>query len=349
VPQRPEPTGGGPVALQPVPESASAAGIAPVAVPARRYRTAPDLAVVTSYFNSHNYASKRRGFELFRRSMERSGVPLFIGECAFGDEPFELERSSSVSQFRCDDVMWQKERLLNLTIDRVPDRYSKIAWVDADILFTNPKWIVEASERLDDVPVVQPFSHAVRLRPGETVDFGGGERSRGFCFTRAALPALARLRYHIHGHTGFAWAADRQLLSEIGLYDVAIVGTADHLMAHAFSGDFGSPCLELVFGGSCGFLDHFRCWAEAAWERVRGRLGYVEGAVLHLWHGETANRGYVRRYRELAELGYDPAVHLRGEPGALWQLSEDGSLLGDWAIRYFGDRREDSAGPVAVR
>ena len=335
--------------LQSVPETAATDRIEPVAVPAQRYRPAPDVAVVTSYFNSHNYASKRWGFEVFRRSMERSGVPLFIGECAFGEEPFELERSSSVFQFRCDDVMWQKERLLNLTIDRVPDRYTKIAWLDADILFTNPNWIVEASERLDDVPVIQPLSHAVRLRPEETIDFGGGERSRGFCFTRAALPALARLRYHVHGHTGFAWAADRQLLSDIGLYDVAVGGTADHLMAHAFSGDFASPCLQLVFGGSCGFLDHFRCWAENAWERVRGRLGYVDGAVLHLWHGETVNRGYVRRYRELSDLGYDPAAHLRGEPDELWGWSEDGSFLADWAIRYFGDRREDSAGAVAVR
>ncbi len=35
-------------------------GVEPVAVPAQRYLAAPDLAVVTSYFNSHNYASKRQ-------------------------------------------------------------------------------------------------------------------------------------------------------------------------------------------------------------------------------------------------------------------------------------------------
>jgi hypothetical protein len=335
--------------LRSVADTTAAERIEPVSAPARRYRPAPDVAVVTSYFNSHNYASKRQGFELFRRSMERSGVPLFIGECAFGEEPFELERSSSVFQFRCDDVMWQKERLLNLTIDRVPDRYTKIAWVDADILFTNPAWIVETSERLEDTPVVQPFSHAVRLRPRETTDFGGGERSRGFCFTRAALPSLARLRYHIHGHTGFAWAADRQLLSDIGLYDAAIVGTGDHLMAHAFSGDFGSACLQVVLGASSGFLDHFRGWAQHAWGRVGGRLGHVGGAVLHLWHGETANRGYARRYRELTGLGYDPAVHLRGDPGALWGWSEEGAYLADWTMRYFDNRREDHAGALTGR
>jgi hypothetical protein len=323
--------------------------IDPIAAPAPRYLAAPDVAVVTCYFNSHNYASKRRGFELFRHSMERSGVPLFIGECAFGEEEFELAPSSSVFQFRCRDVMWQKERLLNLTIDRVPDRYTKIAWVDADVLFTNPRWIVEASEYLDDVPVVQAFSHAARLRPRETSYFGGGERSRGFCFTRSALPALSRLRYHVHGHTGFAWAADRQLLADFGLYDAAIGGTADHLMAHAFCGDFATPCLQLVFGGSSAYLDHFRRWAHDAWGRVRGRLGCVDGAALHLWHGETANRGYVRRYRELTRLGYDPAVHLRPEPGGLWGWSDEGAFLSEWATAYFRDRREDSTWGTADR
>lgn len=313
-----------------------------IAAPAQRYLKASDMAVVTSYFNSHNYGSKRRGFELFRHSMERAGVPLFIGECAFGDEPFELAPSSSVFQFRSRDVMWQKERLLNLTIDRVPDRYTKIAWLDADVLFTNPRWLVEASEQLDDVPVLQPFSHAVRLRPGEMSYFGGGERSRGFCFTCGALPALSRLRYHIHGHTGFAWAADRRLLSNLGLYDAAIGGTADHLMAHAFTGDFGTRCLQIVFGGSSGYLDHYRRWAEDAWGRVRGRLGYVRGAVLHLWHGETANRAYVRRYRELTALGYDPAVHLRADSNGLWAWADEGAFLSEWAVGYFRDRREDS-------
>jgi hypothetical protein len=278
--------------------------------------------------------------------MERSGVPLFIGECAFGDNNFELTPSTSVLQFRSDHVMWQKERLLNLTIDRVPDRYTKIAWVDADVLFTNPRWIVETSDRLDELPVVQPFSHAVRLRPDETCYFGRGERSRGFCFTRSALPALSRLRYHVHGHTGFAWAADRQLLSEFGLYDAAIAGSADHLMAHAFGGDFASPCLPAVFGDSSGYLGHFRRWAEAACGRVGGRLGHVDGAALHLWHGETANRGYVRRYRKLTRLGYDPAVHLRGEPGRLWAWSDEGMFLSEWATGYFRDRREDSAGAI---
>ena len=320
-----------------------------VAEPASRYLVAPDLAVVTSYFNSHHYASKRRAFEAFKGSMERSGVPLFIGECAFGEDEFELTKSRSVFQFRSRDVLWQKERLLNLTIDRVPDRYTKIAWIDADILFDNTRWAVETSDRLDQLPVIQLFSHGIRLRPNETSYFGAGQRYRSFAFTRAALPALSRLRYLIHGHTGFAWAADRQLLSGLGLYDAAIAGSGDHLMAHAFSGDFSSPCLRSIFLGCSGYLDHFREWAEAAWGWVGGRVGFVPGAALHLWHGETMNRGYARRNHDMDMHRYDPSRHLEAEPNGLWSLSEDGAPLSQWASGYFRDRREDSAEIVPGR
>ncbi len=50
-------------------------------------------------------------------------------------------------------------------------------------------------------------------------------------------------------------------------------------MAHAFSGDFASPCLQVVFGGSSGFLDHYpamgggRVGSRARPGRARGRCG----------------------------------------------------------------------------
>jgi hypothetical protein len=323
--------------------------VSPIAVPAPRYRLTPDIAVVSCYFNSHNFDSKRRAFQLFRHSMEQSGVPLFIGECAFGEQPFELAPSSSVFQFRGRDVMWQKERLLNLTIDRVPDRYTKIVWVDADILFTNPDWMTETSERLDQYRVVQLFSHVLRLRPNETSYFGGGERAHGFGFAYTALPAFSQLPFLVHGRTGYGWAADRQLLSDVGLYDGSIMGGGDHMIAHAFSGAFASRCLGIHFSGSPGYLDHFRGWAEAMQSRVLGRLGYVPGAALHLWHGERMNRRYAERLRELNQRGYDPSVHLQSEPGGVWAWSDEGAFFAEWASAYFRDRREDTAGHDADR
>jgi hypothetical protein len=68
----------------------------------------------------------------------------------------------------------------------------------------------------------------------------------------------------------------------------------------------------------------------------------VPGAVLHLWHGETTNRGYSSRNRDMQTYGYDPSRHLQDGRNGLWSLSEDGAPLSDWASEYFRDRREDS-------
>src|SRR5262245_23844676 len=99
------------------------------------YLPADDLWIVTAYFNANGYRTKRQNYERFRERIERGGLHFLTVECAFGDQPFELEPSSQVLQVRGQDVMWQKERLLNTAIKSLPQQCRKVAWLDADILF----------------------------------------------------------------------------------------------------------------------------------------------------------------------------------------------------------------------
>ena len=64
--------------------------------PARAYRPAHDLWVITSFFNSQQYSSKYKNFILFRDSLERSGVNYLVVECAFKGQPFTIPASSRV-------------------------------------------------------------------------------------------------------------------------------------------------------------------------------------------------------------------------------------------------------------
>ena len=74
---------------------------------------------------------------------------------------------------------------------------------------------------------------------------------------------------------------------------------------------------------------------------VRARVGYVPGAVLHLWHGETANRRYVDRNRELAGFGFDTEEHLREAGNGCWEWTAEGAAMDKWAREYFARRKED--------
>ena len=76
------------------------------------------------------------------------------------DEVIHLTTSPS-------NTLWQKERMLNLAVARLPARCTKVAWIDADSFFTNERWVADTSALLDHQLVV------VDLRR-ERVDAGIG-------------------------------------------------------------------------------------------------------------------------------------------------------------------------------
>lgn len=309
-------------------------------LPAERYEAAPDLVCITSYFNPERYRSKRLNYERFAGSLRRSGLKLFTVECAFSEDGFDLATADRRVLAR--DVMWQKERLLNVAFGVLPPEAQKVAWLDADVLFTNPAWAAETSALLDQVPVVQPFASSVRLPRGATHDDGAGERATSFAAVLGRRPnALLTGRFDLHGHSGFAWACRREVLEGLGLYDACIAGSGDHMMAHAFAGDWDGPCIDRIIGAAPGHRRSFTRWAAQVYERVRARVRVVDGTLLHLWHGEFGNRRYVERNRQLASFEFDPERDVRVSTSGAWEWSSAKPQLHAWARSYFAARRED--------
>jgi hypothetical protein len=310
--------------------------------PADRYAATAELWVVTAYFNPAGFHSRRRNHDLFQERIEAAGIPLVTVECALGDRPFELPPGPGVRRVRGRDVMWQKERLLNLAIADLPDTCRKVAWLDADVLFENPDWAALAAARLDEFPVVQLFDRAVRLPREAVADNGHGDSYPGFAAVYARQPQrLLAGDFARHGHTGFAWAARREVLGERGLYDACIAGSGDHMMAHAFCGDWASDCVDRIIGVANRHRGYFIDWCKAVYPRVRARVGFVPGALLHLWHGEVGDRRYVDRNRELAGFGFDPAGDVRVGADGCWEWASRKPDLHRWAAGYFARRRED--------
>ena len=302
------------------------------------YAPTDRLAVVCCHFNPQRYSTKSANFAAFLAPLAAAGIPTFVVECAFGEAAFELE---DAIQIRGRDVMWQKERLLNIAISRVPESIPNIAWLDADVLFTNSNWAVDCVEALKRFAVVQSFDRAIRLPRGIATEDGTGQAYSGFAAVSAAHPQrLLTGDFAAHGHTGFAWAARREVLRH-GLYDACIAGSGDHMMAHAFCGDWQSRCIERIIGANPAHATHFAEWSRGVYRDVRAKVGAVPGTVLHLWHGETADRRYVDRNRELAAHGFDPVTDVRVGPTGCWEWSSDKPALHRWARQYFGSRNED--------
>lgn len=309
---------------------------------ATAYERADDLWLLTSYFNSHGYRTKRQNYDRFRERIEASGLNLLTVECAFGPAAFELPPSPNVLRISARDLMWQKERLLNVAIAKLPTVCRKVAWLDGDILFARPDWAVETARLLDEFPVVQLFDRAIRLPRGHDAYHGEGDLWESFAAVSRRSPHLMlKGDFAAHGHTGFAWAARRDYLDRHGLYDACIAGSGDHMMAHALCGDWTSPCIQRIIGQNNRHRDYFAAWARRQYQDVRAKLGCVPGTVLHLWHGETADRRYVLRNQELAAFGFDPAADVRVGPTGCWEWASRKPRLHAWASDYFGHRCED--------
>ncbi len=313
-----------------------------------------DLWVVTCYFNPCRYRTKRENFDEFMAGMKEVGANVLVVEAAFGDEPYELEAGEGVLQLRGNGVMWQKECLLNIAVASLPKECRKVAWLDNDLLFDDPRWLERTSKALDQHVVVQPFATCVRLPRGDHTYRGNGEAYESFAHAFVRAPAMARGgEFSYHGHTGFAWAARRELFEVCGLYEPCLTGSGDHLMAHGFAGGLAyTPCIGRVISTQKAFLANYLRWAIKARDTVNGKIGFVPGALLHLWHGDLVDRRYDSLNKEFMTFDFDPAKHLRHDASGLLEWSDEApQRMRDWSSEMFWLRREDgdpADEPVAV-
>lgn len=305
-------------------------------------RAGMSLYAITTYFNPCGYRTRRANYDAFAQALRKQKVPLLTVEGAFGDEPFELDRAPGVIQVRAQTLLWQKERLLNLAANWLPSHCTAVAWLDCDIVFDNRSWGRDLMRVLDTEAVAQTWETCDRLdQNGRSIN----DCVRSFAAVMNETPeTLHANRYDAHGHTGYGWAMRRSLFDEVGLYEAAVSGSADHFMAHAVYGHIGF-CVENALKHDARQVAHFRAWSERFHRRVQGRLGVVPGNIRHLWHGDLKNRRYFLRMHDLTNLRFDPWRDLKIVPGQPLAWAEhvptEKPGLVAYFDAYFRSRRED--------
>ncbi|MGH3925190.1 MAG: hypothetical protein ACRDTT_20405, partial [Pseudonocardiaceae bacterium] len=189
-----------------------------------------------------------------------------------------------------------------------------MAWLDCDVVLRDPDWPSKALAKLEDAILVQPFSSAYEVRlagKGDPLPASPVGRTRPSFAARYAKRELSpeEIRTWRIGddpvpiHCGYAWAGRTEPLREHGFYDASILGGGTREFAATAIGEIDS--LVQYRPRSPAQLEHFLTWARGWAPAVGGRIDYVEGELLHLWHGETADRGYGKRYEVLTEFDFN--------------------------------------------
>jgi hypothetical protein len=294
------------------------------------------LCAITCFFNPGMYARRVKNYFTFIKHIHRLDILCLTVECAFADQEFQLPEDSNIIRVRAHDIMWLKERLINLGLRRVPPSFNAVAWLDCDIIFHDESWPEKALLGLSTFKVLQLFSTVHRS------ERDGPCQLQSFGFKRMTQPTLSYGGNLLtHGHTGFAWAADRNLLDKHGLYDLCMSGSGDHVMAHAFAGEIDCGCVnERIQVGTIHWA-HFRQWAEAISRETNGDVGAISGGITHLWHGNIRDRAYSKRNQEFGRFEFDPRADVYLDESGLWRWKTHKPCLHEWAGQYFVGRKED--------
>jgi hypothetical protein len=300
------------------------------------------LHVVSVISNPCRYKARYELYKKFEAYVAKSDdCVLHTVEASFGERPHEISAADHPAyvQVNTSSEIWHKENLLNIGISRLPSDWKYVAWIDADVTFARPDWALEAVHQLQHFPVVQMFSQVMDLGPDHT----SISTRPGFGFGYVhGLPLHPSGQYAKSWHPGFAWAARREFINAVGgLFDTAILGAGDYHMATAMIGHVER---SMPNGLTQQYKDSLLSWQTRAEKYGQHNLGYVDGLLLHYFHGIKAHRKYQDRWHVLVDEQYNPQTDIKKDSQGVWQLvveNERQERLRDKIRLYFRERQED--------
>jgi len=289
------------------------------------------LAILTSHYNPIGFDRQKKNAECFYQQMPlQIRNHVYSINADFGGQDMVLPFHGRTVRASDKNIMWQKERMLNLALATLPPEYDQVCWVDADLIFTNPYWYEQTEESLRENAVTQMFSAVINTnRFGEFL-----ERRHGVGWRVKNKPGDITGWYR----PGGAWAARREI-AETCIPDEHISGGGDCMTAFAWTGEFDRWRRHIAYSGR--WAKHYDDWARRQNEMVAGRIGYVQGDVIHLWHGDRENRQYNDRAKILERHNFDPFEDIRIGDNGLWEWSTDRPEMHNAIRKYFVRRRED--------
>ncbi|HEX2855163.1 MAG TPA: hypothetical protein VHO24_18155 [Opitutaceae bacterium] len=302
------------------------------------------LAVLTSYYNPCRFASRYSNYVEFRKKL--GGADVFTIELAFNADSFQLTEYDSVVRIVGSEsnLMWQKERMLNVLLRHVPAEYTDIAWIDCDVVFENANWAADLQRLLQDYALVQLF-HDVKFlgKSGDLLrQFPGliwSCNQHQVVDEASYLKAAKGITWVNKPHPGLAWGCRREILDAVGLLDSNIIGNGDLRMAMASMSTW-ELMRSHVTEGEPLYQETLR-WGKSFYELVRSSIAYVPGTIRHLYHGHGRNRQYDSRKLILFRHGFDPKVDIRLGANQLWEWASDKPGMHIEIATYFRERRED--------
>lgn len=288
-----------------------------------------DFYVITTYFNPFHNLERLENYRTFKENLN---LPLITVEWA-PDSIFELSQTDAdhLVQISGGDLMWQKERLLNIALSKLPENCEFVAWIDCDIVFANADWHINAKELLKTYNFLQLFDEVNYLSKSISREFDLEKANfLPYEHTDCSLSKLIESRlnfdrnknkvgkdpnYQRGGAAGMALASKASTIRALKFYDGNIVGGGDSVLFASLL-----RTLDDYFSMRDLSVKHqmdIKEWANQIIAKSY-QLGYLKGSIYHLWHGDLSQRQYLERHLILKNHNYDPKNHIFSDSENAW-------------------------------
>ena len=314
------------------------------------------LIAVTTYFNPLQGRLRRRNYDVFRRELD---LPLVAvewspeGRFELGDDAAEL-----LVRVSGGDLLWQKERLLNLGMARARAAWpgADLVFLDCDVIFPNPGWSERVVEALDLHAAVQCFAEVAYLPP--TAPMSGSRVTLANTAPEQTLPSLASALVRgrpmfdpgaspssvwpagsipLRGNPGMAIALRPAALPGFRFYERNVIGGGDLLLAAALAGRLEEAFTHRVY--TSAHQADLRAWAARSIAPGVG-LGCVAERLMHLWHGDLRDRRYSQRNVILQQHEFDPVRDVDQDPTGGLRLASHAGALRRAVAEYLASRND---------
>lgn len=304
-----------------------------------------DTAIIMYYWNHFKRISLFRNFNVCYNHMlkyECVIVPIEIST----NNSFDLNMQGLFA-LKSDQLLWQKERVINYLAEKMPDSIKYIAFIDGDVLFSDDNWVQEAKNKLDQKEnlFIQPFSDVYYLPKNHYRNHGFYSYSTPSVSSQI-IKSGGKNEYintfntnnYIYGNPGMAWITKKETLLNNPLYDKCIIGGGDTInliswldLENRKDIPIGKKMLE--------YVDQLlkNCKSN---KKNNINFDYIDQPIFHLNHGNRANRKYIERQKILKDTNFNVSKDLVNDQGLYRYVGDNKEFL-KLIENYFKERNED--------
>ena len=273
-----------------------------------------DICVAFCYFNTCGYIRSLQNLAFFETKLRLAKIPYFSAEMVIGDQPPML--ASPTLRFHSKSSLFYKEALWNRLEQVIPEQYTKICFLDSDIIFDRPDWLDEISRLLDTHDVVHPFQICHRLDHNFIPDIT----------TSSCLSNINDKAWKDHG---FGWCLTREIFKKIGgFFDKCVMPNGDFYFRIALLQE-DTYTYPSIHGEITDYKKRF----------IGVKYTFLTCTISHLYHGTYVKRNYGQFSKILDMIKPNwSAVFILNTDG-FWELKDP--QINAMFIKYFKSREED--------